>query len=593
MTKFCKRHAETLLYLGMAVIAMIGFLFLGEPGYYLIDDSESYMSLASGMEGVMPVYPFFLHGNKLLFGEDSYLNVVIVEQSLFAAVCVIILIRTLKKRFGLNGLESVICFFLALLTFTADLPETMVTREILTEGLAYAAFYLFMAALLETVWRKSWKWYGILCATTLFLSAIRSQLQILFGVCGIACIYIIVCRGMKAAKRRMPLRMLGAVAGCLLTGLAGIWMTAQIAGNYRVMTLRLRSEQGAPVVQTQQETPEQQAETAQQETPEQQAEALQQKASEQQMEEAAQQETLGQQVGAAQQETPEQQAEAAQQKASEQQMEEAAQQEASEQQAETAQQTAPVQEAGRVRQKVTTSQYISLIFNKGMYEADYEDYQLFADGQVRELFLRLYDRVDREQYRYEYATPGLWMWKDIMDSALIGVVCIQEQDDFYLAQYPELLYDSSYSYVRNHNQIEIGLTLIKAHWGRFLYHTLMLLPQAFVSTVFFQMKRIYLLCHIITLFLYLSAIALTVWAYRNKRVQNAYGEFMAAVLCTNVVMVVVVSVVFFGQKRYMFYNFGIFYISYFLLLLQIWKQYAKSFVTGIIEKHKRIRADRK
>ena len=519
MTKFCKRHAETLLYLGMAVIAMIGFLFLGEPGYYLIDDSESYMSLASGMEGVMPVYPFFLHGNKLLFGEDSYLNVVIVEQSLFAAVCVIILIRTLKKRFGLNGLESVICFFLALLTFTADLPETMVTREILTEGLAYAAFYLFMAALLETVWRKSWKWYGILCATTLFLSAIRSQLQILFGVCGIACIYIIVCRGMRAAKRRMPLRMLGAVAGCLLTGLAGIWMTAQIAGNYRVMTLRLRSEQGAPVVQAQQETPEQQAETAQQ--------------------------------------------------------------------------TAPVQEAGRVRQKVTTSQYISLIFNKGMYEADYEDYQLFADGQVRELFLRLYDRVDREQYRYEYATPGLWMWKDIMDSALIGVVCIQEQDDFYLAQYPELLYDSSYSYVRNHNQIEIGLTLIKAHWGRFLYHTLMLLPQAFVSTVFFQMKRIYLLCHIITLFLYLSAIALTVWAYRNKRVQNAYGEFMAAVLCTNVVMVVVVSVVFFGQKRYMFYNFGIFYISYFLLLLQIWKQYAKSFVTGIIEKHKRIRADRK
>ncbi len=556
MTKFCKRHAETLLYLGMAVIAMIGFLFLGEPGYYLIDDSESYMSLASGMEGVMPVYPFFLHGNKLLFGEDSYLNVVIVEQSLFAAVCVIILIRTLKKRFGLNGLESVICFFLALLTFTADLPETMVTREILTEGLAYAAFYLFMAALLETVWRKSWKWYGILCATTLFLSAIRSQLQILFGVCGIACIYIIVCRGMRAAKRRMPLRMLGAVAGCLLTGLAGIWMTAQIAGNYRVMTLRLRSEQGAPVVQAQQETPEQQAETAQQET-------------------------------------PEQQAETAQQKASEQQMEEAAQQEASEQQAETAQQTAPVQEAGRVRQKVTTSQYISLIFNKGMYEADYEDYQLFADGQVRELFLRLYDRVDREQYRYEYATPGLWMWKDIMDSALIGVVCIQEQDDFYLAQYPELLYDSSYSYVRNHNQIEIGLTLIKAHWGRFLYHTLMLLPQAFVSTVFFQMKRIYLLCHIITLFLYLSAIALTVWAYRNKRVQNAYGEFMAAVLCTNVVMVVVVSVVFFGQKRYMFYNFGIFYISYFLLLLQIWKQYAKSFVTGIIEKHKRIRADRK
>lgn len=560
MTKFCKEHAKELLYFSMAVIAMIGFLFLGEPGYYLIDDSESYMSLASGMEGVMPIYPFFLHGNKLLFGEERYLYAVIVEQSLFAAVCVIIFIRTVKKRFGLNGLESFICFLLALLTFTADMPETMVTREILTEGLAYAAFYLFMAALLETVWQKSWKCYALLCVTTLFLSSIRSQLQILFGVCGIACIYIMICdkMGKNNKKRRIWLRVFGGIAGCLVTGFVGIWVTAQIAGSYRVMTNRLRSEQGGSAASVQQ------------------AEEMQQQ---------EQEIAPGQQAEETQQTTSEQQAEASRQPSSEQQPGQA-QQPSAEQQAEETQQTASGQLEEKARQKITTSQYISLIFNKGMYEADYEDYQLFADEQVRELFLHLYDRVDGEQYRYEYATPGLWMWKDIMDSALIGVVCIQEQNDFYLAKYPELLYDSSYSHVRNRNQIEIGLTLIKAHFGRFLYHTLMLLPQAFVSTVFFQMKRIYLLCHLITLFLYLSALALTIWAYRDKKIQNAYGEFMGAVLSTNVVMVVIISVVFFGQKRYMFYNFGIFYISYFLLLLQIWKQYVRSFVKDWIEKHK-------
>ena len=482
------RQAERLFYLSLVLLSILAFLCLGQLNYYLIDDSETYMNLSSGMEGVMPIYPLFLYGNRLLFGENSYLYAVVVEQSIFAAGCVIIFIRTLKNQFQLNYLESYICFFLSLLTFTADLPDVMTTRVILTEGIAYAAFYLFSAALLQTVWRKSGKWLGILCAVTIFMSSIRSQLQILFGMCAAACIYIMLMRKNAGSWKKVLLRIFLGTIGGLFIGLVGIWITSQIAGRYQIAMREMRERQAT--------------------------------AAEMGLEEAEKQKS---------------------------------------------------------EQEASPSQYVTLIFDKGMYEADYEDYRLFEDEQMQDLYLRLYERINEAGYRYSYARPGLWMWKDITGSALIGVECMREEQHYY-EEHPELLSGSSYLAARNHNWMIMGTTLIKAHPARFLYHVVMLLPQAFVSTVFFQVERIYMLCHLITLFLYVSAILLTVWAYRDKKIRNAYAEFMAAVLGTNIIMVVIISIVFFGQKRYLFYNFGIFYIAYFLLLLQMWKHYIKNSV---------------
>ena len=116
----------------------------------------------------------------------------------------------------------------------------------------------------------------------------------------------------------------------------------------------------------------------------------------------------------------------------------------------------------------------------------------------------------------------------------------------------------------------IGMALLKEHFGRFLYHTLMMLPQAFICTVFFQIKPIYLLCHLVTLFLYLSALALMIWGYADRKAENQCAEFMALVLGSNLVMIVIISMVFFGQQRYLVYNFGIFYIAYYVLLRELW-----------------------
>lgn len=244
------------------------------------------------------------------------------------------------------------------------------------------------------------------------------------------------------------------------------------------------------------------------------------------------------------------------------------------------------EEAGHAESAAPVSQYTSLIFSRGMYEADYEDWQLFGDEQLQDLYLYLYETAEREGCRYTYARPGLWMWKDIVGGiGSVGVKCFYAQNDYYAAL-PEISRRSDYQAIRNANQITIGLTLIRAHWGRLLYHTLIMLPQAFICTVFFQIARIYLLCHLVTLFLYLSAVGLMIWAYADKKVDRAYAEFLSAVLGTNLMMILVISLVFFGQQRYLVYNFGIFYGIYFLLLLQLWKLYGKKWLKKWMDRRK-------
>lgn len=501
------RKKEWLFYGSLVLLSIFVFLLLGESGYVLFDDSPSYMNFYANMEGVMPIYPFFLHGNKLLFGEERYLYAVIVEQAVIASICVILFTGMIKKRFRLKYWEAYVCYGLTLMPFTTNMPEAMTTHEILTEGLAYAVFYLFMAALMFAVWDKSFKWLGVSCLAALFLSLIRSQLQILFGVCGVICIYIVLLCRSNIGMKKWFLRILCGLAGCMIISLAGVVCVGKISSAYQQFKDEARKEQ--------------QEITKQQEAQEQ----------------PKQQESLG---------------------------------------------TEREDKIEKKKPELQTSQYVSLIFSRGMYEADAEDYLLFEDEMVRELYLVLYPFVDREQCRYVYAAPGLWMWKDIVGGiGSVGRKCFYVQNEFYQNNYPELAYSGAYSTVRNNNQIQIGLTLIKAHFGRFLYHTAMLLPQAFICTVFFQIKQIYLLCHLVTLFLYLSAAVLMIWAYRDKKVGRPYGELMCAVLGTNLVMVLVISLVFFGQQRYLVYNFGIFYIAYFLLFMQLWKLYGRELLLRI------------
>lgn len=468
-----EKQRSVLFAVSLFLIPLAAFLLIGTKGYVLFDDSQSYIYYKPHSEGIMPVYPVFLQVNRLLFGEDAFLYAVAVEQALFAAGCIWIFVQMLKRQFRLPYWQGYMACVLALAPFTTELPGSMATQWILTEGIAYAAFYLFMAVLLKAVWTKRFRWIAVLFGMTLLLSSTRSQLQMLFGVDGIIFLYIALSRTWGRRKSRITGGLAGLV-GCVLISISGVWVTGRIASAQWYM-LFTASEQGV----------------------------------------SADRGAATEETGSADQDT------------------------------------------AKTDSALLSGQYLTLIFSKGMYEADYEDHQLFADEKLRQTFLDCYAAVDAGQGRYAYATPGLWIWRDI-GGAVMGVGKLTG------------------GMADNEARRQIGMTLIKAHFGRVLYHSLRLLPAAFVFTVFFQIEEIYLLCHLYTLFVYLSAFALMVWAYKDKKADKAYGEFMAAVLIVNICMVTVISVVFVGLQRYLVYDFGIFYIAYFLLLMQVWKIYGRS-----------------
>lgn len=512
-----KKQFDGLFYLSLVMLGLFLFLFAGSREPVLFDDSGAYLRV-EGIEGVMPVYPLFLLINQYLFGNDIYLQIVIVEQAVLAVACILTFVKVIKDHFSLKYWESYLVFGLAVMPFTTDLPQAMSTQEILTEGIAYALFYLWIIVLLQAVWTKRFIWLGGAFVMTLFLATVRSQLQILFGVCGIVYLYMMCIRGGRQSKRHMIIRMIFGILGCLIISLMGIMLISRITVHYQDMIKN--NERFAEFVMSVQD-------------PDEYRESLESKKhadNEEDIEEDKRKEATTEEL---------------------------------------------------VNKGFSTSQYVSLIFSRGMYEADEADAELFEDEVLRGLFLELYEAADAGKQRYEYAQTGLWMWKDIVGGiGMVGKTCLLVPSEYYAAYYPEIILSDDFSNIRNAHLQKIGITLLKTHFGRFVYHTLVLLPSAFICTVFFQFAPLYGLCHLITLFLYVSALALMIWAYADKRVHKNYAEFMALVLGTNVVMVLIISLVFFGQQRYLVYNFGIFYIAYGLLLQQLWKCRIRDRISG-------------
>lgn len=513
------RQKNRLFYGSLVLLALFVFMFVGSREPVLFDDSDSYMLLQRA-EGVMPLYPLFLFLNQCLFGLERYLDFVIVEQAVFAAVCTILFVRAIINKYSMRYWEGYFLFLLTLIPFTVELPQAMMTQTILTEGLAYAAFYLLMLFFLRAVWEKRIRWVVVSYVVVFLLTMLRSQLQILFGVCGIVFLYV-MWRGGNTKKKRL-VRFMAGLAGCVLLSLFGIWISARTLAGYNDMIRNnLRFNAFAMKVQD----PE-----------------YYDKLSTDENGATREGETLEEAIRKDQ------------------------------------------EEETTARRPVVTSQFTSLILSRGMYEADAEDRWLFEDEMVRGLYETLYEAVDQEQQRYSYEQKGLWMWKDIVGGiGQAGKTCLYAGVPYYQENYPEIYGGDEFNEVWNRSLQTIGIKLLQAHFARFLYHTLMLLPQAFICTVFFQIAPIYLLCHLVTLFLYLSAAALMIWGYMDRKVSESSAEFMALILGTNLVLVVVISLVFFGQQRYLIYAFGMFYIAYYVLLRKLWNLYLRGKIRQVWE----------
>lgn len=213
-----------------------------------------------------------------------------------------------------------------------------------------------------------------------------------------------------------------------------------------------------------------------------------------------------------------------------------------------------------------TEQYGHLVIDKAVFEIDEDDYLLFSDVEMQKLCQAIFAEADNRKSRYIYARNDLWIWQDIMDGIASGTSIVSTAWDTYLKENPDTYLTSS---VIN----DVAGKLLIHHIDRVVYHTFRMMPQGFICTVFFQKANIYLLCHIVTAFIYLSSVILVIWIYCIKEIPNKYAEFLLMCVIISILLVLILTILFFAMQRYLIYCFGIFYTAYYLSVIQVLHYY--------------------
>lgn len=209
-------------------------------------------------------------------------------------------------------------------------------------------------------------------------------------------------------------------------------------------------------------------------------------------------------------------------------------------------------------QREAASQFDSLLLSRGFFESDPEDIDLFEDEMMKDIFSKAYIRVDEGQHRYAYTNPGLYMWENLVYDKMTIDVQLAIRD--YDRENPGIRTQSFAQIYR-----ELGAKLLLAHFDRYIYHAIRLMMPSFIATVFFQIRPIYLLCHFITLFIYVFAILLCIFSAKHNGDKEKI-EFLIAILLFLIIMVVSINLAFIGLQRYMVYGMGIFYCALYLLV---------------------------
>lgn len=225
------RKTEILLYGFLAAAGLVFFFLIGEKGYLMGGDSELYINFAH-YSGVNPVYPLFIQLCRLIFGNAFYLDAAAAVQGLLALVCCMIFVRFLDKRFRLSVFDVGMLFLFSLMPYAIELPGYVISHELMTEGLSYPLFYIYVIFLLKAVYDRSQKDTMISLGGAIFLALIRPQMQILFAVSAIVFLYVSWTKKGKTAWRQTVLHCLKVITAIGLILVTGMMAVSVIGGWY-------------------------------------------------------------------------------------------------------------------------------------------------------------------------------------------------------------------------------------------------------------------------------------------------------------------------------------------------------------------------
>ena len=182
MKKNAKNNLGYIIYLG--ILLVIGYFFffcLGEQGYILEKDSGVFLDKKLSYQYI--VYPQFLGVCRKIFGEKYYLEWVSNIQGVISLCVSLITTEYFRKNYKLNYIWGGLMFICTFAPYAYSLPQYVSSHSIMTEGLAFPLFYLWMLFILQIYLKRQNGWFLPLFFVTLIMAYTRTQLMLFFIVC--------------------------------------------------------------------------------------------------------------------------------------------------------------------------------------------------------------------------------------------------------------------------------------------------------------------------------------------------------------------------------------------------------------------------
>ena len=149
MKEIIKKHYDLLT---VALLSIYILFFYGDKTPVMFNDSQGYIDLAVFRS---PLYPLWLLFFRKTAGAD-YLQTVIFAQSILALLSVLLILYIMKFLFGYKSWLTFVLWPFVIYPYVAGLTDgVLYNRTVLTEGLSYPLFYLYMAFFLYALVRKS------------------------------------------------------------------------------------------------------------------------------------------------------------------------------------------------------------------------------------------------------------------------------------------------------------------------------------------------------------------------------------------------------------------------------------------------------
>lgn len=183
-------HIKTeYVLLSVFILFFTGLFFLS--GVQEFPDTNTYIHMHTDRE---PLYPLFLLFFRTLAGDFS-LTAAVIAQNILAAVSCYLLTVTLVRRFGLKWAGTACAVALVLvphiLTPISSASRMVLTDSILSEGITFSLYYLFVFFLINSVLDTdfSWKYLAPGLFTAWLNSLARGQMMCMLLAWAAAAVY--------------------------------------------------------------------------------------------------------------------------------------------------------------------------------------------------------------------------------------------------------------------------------------------------------------------------------------------------------------------------------------------------------------------